>query len=62
MDEILSLHERLVRSGYPDAVAAGPRVKVFREQWDLLKIYVQERIELALSYVDFHRVTQKVGP
>lgn len=61
VDQILSLHERLINAGYPDAVAALPRVKVFREQWDLLKIYVHERIELTLSYVDFHKVTQKVG-
>lgn len=61
VDDVLDLHERLLHSGFPNAVSASNRMRVFREQWDFLKICVQERIKLALSYVDFHKITQKVS-
>lgn len=53
--------DEIAKLGTPEASTAVEKVKAFREQWQKLHTYVQQRIRLALSYVAFHKKAQQVS-
>lgn len=52
--------EEVAKLGTAEATAAAERANAFREQWQKLHAYVQQRVRLALSYVAFHKKAQQV--
>ncbi len=61
MDDLAKQAASLAESGGQEGKVAVEKVVQLRKQWDLTLKLVERRIQLALSYVGFHKKSQQLA-